>query len=86
MTVHKTQGSEAKVVVFVLNDADKFMLNQQLLYTACTRAKEKLILLGNPTLIQVYCQKYALNRMTFLVQRLQGKVTAVDNLFGEPAA
>lgn len=46
LTVHKSQGSEYKVVVVVCDTRHKVLLKRNLIYTAVTRAKEKLILIG----------------------------------------
>ena len=47
MTVHKAQGSEYRAVVLVLNPASQMLLTRSVLYTAVTRAKELLILIGD---------------------------------------
>ncbi|MFQ5600287.1 MAG: AAA family ATPase [Candidatus Krumholzibacteriia bacterium] len=46
-TVHKSQGSEYPVVVFVLHPQHHIMLRRNLLYTAVTRAKRQVVLLGH---------------------------------------
>lgn len=46
MTVHKSQGSQFKVVAFLLPGADSRILTRELLYTAVTRAQEHLIVVG----------------------------------------
>lgn len=46
-SIHKSQGSEYKVVILIITKESFNMLNQQLIYTAITRAKEKLIIMGN---------------------------------------
>ena len=45
-TVHKSQGSEAKAVVLVTDNAHKIMLKRNLFYTGVTRAKERIIICG----------------------------------------
>jgi len=46
MTIHKSQGSEYPVVIIpILNEAN-IMLQRNLIYTAITRAKEKVIIVG----------------------------------------
>ncbi|VEU75619.1 exodeoxyribonuclease V C-terminal fragment [Mycoplasmopsis maculosa] len=55
ITIHKFQGSEAKCVIFgVVKDLAEHMLTKKLLYTAVSRAKEELILIGSSIL---YSQK-----------------------------
>lgn len=46
LTVHKAQGSEFEKVILVLGEPDR-MLSKELLYTAITRQKEKLVILYN---------------------------------------
>lgn len=47
LTVHKSQGGEYSVVIFPVLKEHKFMLNRNLLYTAVTRGKTKVFLVGN---------------------------------------
>ena len=42
MTVHKSQGSEFASVLLILPDQDSPLLTRELLYTAITRAREKV--------------------------------------------
>ncbi|QWC00479.1 ATP-dependent RecD-like DNA helicase [Mycoplasmatota bacterium] len=46
-SIHKSQGSEYKVVILPLTMAYTIMLRKKLLYTAITRAKEMLVMVGN---------------------------------------
>ncbi len=46
MTVHRSQGSEADEVVLVLPPATSRILTRELLYTAVTRARRRLVLVG----------------------------------------
>ncbi|MDR1630226.1 MAG: ATP-dependent RecD-like DNA helicase, partial [Oscillospiraceae bacterium] len=48
VTVHKSQGSEFEAVVMPVSDAPPQLLYRNLLYTAVTRAKKLMILVGNP--------------------------------------
>lgn len=47
-SIHKSQGSEYKVVILPVSMSYYIMLKKKLLYTAVTRAKERLIIIGNP--------------------------------------
>lgn len=49
-SIHKSQGSEFDYVIIPLIDAYNFMLNKNLIYTAITRTKKKLIMCGNPNI------------------------------------
>ncbi|MDR0937044.1 MAG: ATP-dependent RecD-like DNA helicase [Oscillospiraceae bacterium] len=48
MTVHKSQGSEYRAVILSLMDVPRLLLTKSILYTAVTRARELLIIVGNP--------------------------------------
>ncbi|MBQ9512373.1 MAG: ATP-dependent RecD-like DNA helicase [Lachnospiraceae bacterium] len=52
VTIHKSQGSEYPAVLLPLLGGPKMLLNRNLLYTAVTRAKRCVILLGSATTIQ----------------------------------
>ena len=47
ITIHKSQGSEFDVVVLVVPQAAPMLLTRNLLYTAITRAKKLLVVLGS---------------------------------------
>ncbi len=51
MTVHKSQGSEFENVILVLPDRDSPVLTRELIYTAITRARKTIKVLGNETII-----------------------------------
>ena len=51
MTVHKSQGSEYRAVVLAATHASPYLLTRSILYTAVTRAKELLIVVGDPAVI-----------------------------------
>lgn len=70
-SIHKAQGSEFDLVIVVLVQQQSRMLKRNLLYTAVTRAKSKLIMLGNQ---KAYCQAIAdksSQRQTCLAARIQ---------------
>ena len=46
ISIHKSQGSEFKIVIMPICNSYKRMLYRKLIYTAITRAKKKLILIG----------------------------------------
>jgi exodeoxyribonuclease V alpha subunit len=46
-SIHKVQGSEFPCAVVVAHKSHSFMHHRNLLYTAVTRAKESVILLGD---------------------------------------
>ena len=51
VTVHKSQGSEFDVVLLVISDITPLLQYRNLLYTAVTRAKQLLIVVGNDQVI-----------------------------------
>jgi exodeoxyribonuclease V alpha subunit len=52
-TIHKSQGSEYKVVIIPMSMQHKIMLSRKLLYTALTRAKELVIIIGSQEAIKM---------------------------------
>ena len=52
ITVHKSQGSEFQTVIIPIYQVAPMLLTRNLLYTGMTRAKDKLIMIGNPYTIQ----------------------------------
>jgi len=52
-TVHKAQGSEFPVIVFVMHTQHYIMLRRNLLYTGITRGKKMVILLGNDRAVNI---------------------------------
>ena len=51
MTIHKSQGSEFDTVIVVLPQRENLVLTRELLYTAVTRAKKKVKLIANKTVL-----------------------------------
>ena len=47
LTIHKSQGSEYDTVIIPISEIHQYMLDPRLLYTAITRAKKKVIVVGN---------------------------------------
>ncbi len=70
MSIHKSQGSEFPIVILPMVQQYSRMFARNLLYTALTRAKEKLILLGEPEAYAKCIQTLVLNRKTTLTTRL----------------
>ena len=63
MTVHKAQGSEFEaVVVAVSNGMSRRLLTRSILYTAITRAKRLLVLVGNADAIEYMVKTNARNK------------------------
>ena len=73
MSVHKSQGSEYPVVILPLVPGHRIMLQRNLLYTAITRAKKKVILIGNKAALNTaIANDRTARRYTLLTERLAG--------------
>ena len=74
MTVHKSQGSEYRAVVLSAWNASPYLLSRSILYTAITRARELLVVVGREeTIGQMVANAKIGRRYTGLKLRLQGK-------------
>ncbi len=74
MSVHKSQGSEYPVVILPLVPGHHRMLQRNLFYTAITRAKEKVILLGSQAAINTAVgNDRTKKRYSLLAERLKGE-------------
>jgi len=74
MTVHKSQGSEYRAVIISAWNGSQYLLNRSVLYTAITRARELLIIVGRQETVAVMTRNAKTNRRyTGLKLRLQGK-------------
>ena len=56
-TIHKSQGSEYQTVIINLQSAHYIMLNRPLLYTAVTRGKKKVIIVGEKRALCIAVKK-----------------------------
>jgi exodeoxyribonuclease V alpha subunit len=73
MSVHKSQGSEYPVVIMPLTAGHHIMLQRNLLYTAVTRAKERVILLGTKAALNTALgNDRTKRRYSLLAERLRG--------------
>ena len=74
MTVHKSQGSEYRAVILTAWNGSPYLLSRSILYTAITRARELLIIVGREETVGVMVENAKKNRRyTGLKLRLQGK-------------
>lgn len=69
MTIHKSQGSQATDVTVLLPPVDSRLLTRELLYTAITRAREKVRLIGTAEQVRAAIDRRAV-RATGLSRRL----------------
>lgn len=71
ITVHKSQGSEYPAVIIPLLQGPRMLYNRNLLYTAVTRAKKCLTIVGSDQTFQEMIQnKNEQNRYTSLAERI----------------
>ncbi len=71
ITVHKSQGSEYPAVIIPLLQGPRLLYNRNLLYTAVTRAKKCLTIVGSEQVFQEMIQnKSEQNRYTSLAERI----------------
>jgi len=74
MTVHKSQGSEYRAVILTAWNGSPYLLSRSILYTAITRARELLIIVGREETVAVMVENAKKNRRySGLKLRLQGK-------------
>lgn len=74
MTVHKSQGSEYRAVILAVWGGHPNLMCRSVLYTAITRARELLILVGREDIVAAMTENARRNRRyTGLKLRLQGK-------------
>lgn len=73
LTVHKSQGSEYPIVINILPNTHSHILNRNLTYTAWTRAKKRLYVLGEEEALNISSKTNTItNRKSRLIQKLRG--------------
>ena len=73
MTIHKSQGSQARAVTVLLPPQDSRLLTRELLYTAVTRARQKVRVVGSEAEVRAAVGRTA-RRASGLAERLQSRV------------
>ncbi len=74
-TIHKSQGSEYQSVIINLQCAHSIMLTRPLIYTAITRGKERVIIVGEQKALCIAINRTNTEkRGTCLAKRLQALV------------
>lgn len=71
MSIHKSQGSEFPVVILPITRQSGRMLQRNLIYTAITRAKSKLVMLGEIAAFDYAVRNEGAKRNTYLIQRFE---------------
>ncbi|MFA1641679.1 ATP-dependent RecD-like DNA helicase [Chryseomicrobium aureum] len=83
-SVHKSQGSEFSMVILPITRGYMKMLRRNLLYTAITRAKNYLILCGDPQAFQIGIERNDDNlRFTTLIERLSPEAEPMEPVEGQ---
>ena len=78
-TIHKSQGSEYDVVIIPVLRSHAIMLKRNLIYTAITRAKRRVILVGEKGMLFMAIHKNDTGvRNTLLGERINKYMTAYD--------
>ncbi|MBN2300339.1 MAG: ATP-dependent RecD-like DNA helicase [Acholeplasmataceae bacterium] len=80
ISIHKSQGSEYKIVMIPMIRNYMHMLKKELIYTAITRAKRYLILLGDMNLLIYAANHLSEKRQTTLALRLNHQIEAMDEI------
>ena len=81
ITIHKSQGSEFKSVIIPIFDGYKLLQTRNLLYTAITRAKENIVLVGDKNVMNNMIRNNTINsRYSNLEKRIQHFYGLVEDL------
>jgi len=86
VSVHKSQGSEYPIVIMPMTNQYHVMLQKKLIYTAITRAKKSLIIIGETSALQKGVQNEGDERQTTLKLRFKLEATSekpTENPFAE---
>lgn len=78
MSIHKSQGSEFPVVILPITSSSRRMLKRNLIYTAITRAKSKLILLGEYQAFEFATLHTGTVRKTYLIERFENSQASLS--------
>lgn len=71
ITIHKSQGSEYPVVIIPIHSGPPMLMSRNLLYTAVTRAKKLVVIVGlTETISRMIANKREINRYSSLSQRI----------------
>jgi exodeoxyribonuclease V alpha subunit len=78
MTIHKSQGSQADEATVLMPPKDSRLLTRELFYTAVTRAKERVRVVGSEDALRAALARRAV-RATGLRKRLREQITTQEN-------
>lgn len=83
LTIHKSQGSEWRKVFVILHNSHNTMIQRELLYTACTRARENLYVICEPDSFEkgIQGQRIKGNTLKEKALHFQGKLERGEETF-----
>ena len=82
ITIHKSQGSEFDVVVIPIIAGTSMILTRNLIYTAVTRAKKMVVLVGEKkNLRRMVANAYTVKRFTMLTSLIKEQEKKIKELF-----
>lgn len=72
ITTHKAQGSQAPIVIAVVDEHARYVCSREWVYTAFSRAERLLVTVGRLDVLHKQCRRTELaNRKTFMTERLK---------------
>ena len=84
LSVHKSQGSEFPVVIIPVAGGPRMLLTRNLFYTALTRARNMVVLVGREEVVRLMVENdHILRRYTSLAERLQTATALIHESFQE---
>jgi exodeoxyribonuclease V alpha subunit len=81
ISIHKSQGSEYDNVIIPILPSYNIMLKKKLIYTAMTRAKKKLIIVGKMESLNQAIHNVEYLRQTSLYQRLENMILNDNKIY-----
>lgn len=79
-TCHKAQGGEYPTVIILVHSANAVMLTREWLYTAVTRARERVVIVGNDLGLQKAIARQSIKGVT-LAEKIKSYQVASDIVF-----
>jgi len=77
ITTHRAQGSEFQAVIIPVHESILYNMNKNLLYTAITRAKKRVVLIGTSSALEEALQRSgSMQRNSNFIPRLQSYFTS----------
>lgn len=80
ITIHKSQGSEYPAVILPLLNGPKMLFNRNLLYTAVTRAKKCVMMVGSEEMVNFMIQNEGENKRYSGLKTAIKEIREVDNV------